>query len=214
MKPSEWMGEGLRILDFDTENRPLTYLGSDFTTGDITAIAAGFVGHPRKDIQCWCLGVECQHGDCKEYHHGVSSEQMLSDFHVMYDEAEMVTGHYLLGYDLSVVNGAMLEFGLPPLADKLVQDTKVHLKKRKYLSVSQESLGDTLGLKAPKIQMNQHKWREANRLTPEGLAMTKKRVVGDVVQHMALRKRLLELGWLNPPQMWSSSGSLEPVYAP
>ena len=29
----------LRVLDFDIENRPLSYLGSDFTTAEVTAIA-------------------------------------------------------------------------------------------------------------------------------------------------------------------------------
>lgn len=196
-----WKGPGLRILDFDTENRPLSYLGSDFTTGDVTAIAAGFIGRPRKEIQCWLLGRDDQ-------------EQMLADFHAMYDEADMVTGHYIIGYDLPVLNGAMMEFGLPPLANKLAHDTKIHLKRRKYLSVSQESLGAMLGVRAPKVSMNQHTWRMANRLTPEGIALTEKRVIGDVVQHMALRKALLAEGWLNPPQMWASSGSPEPAYSP
>ena len=56
-----------------------------------------------------------------------------------------------------------------------------------------------LGIDAPKVQMDQKKWREANRLTPEGIALTKERVVGDVIQHMELRNALIELGWLDPP---------------
>jgi hypothetical protein len=80
----------------------------------------------------------------------------------------MVTGHFLLGHDLPMIAGALLELGMPPLPDMLVQDTKVHLLRMKGISKSQESLGAMLGLESPKVQMNQAKWRAANRLTPEG----------------------------------------------
>ena len=61
-----------------------------------------------------------------------------------------------------------------------------------------------LGLNYPKVKMDQTKWRSANRLTPEGLALTRERVVGDVLQHIELRQRLLDLGYLCPPTLWSS----------
>jgi hypothetical protein len=83
-----------------------------------------------------------------------------------------------------------------------VQDTKVDLKPFDALSKSQESLAGMLGIDAPKIQMDQTKWRAANRLTPEGVALTKERVSGDVVQHMQLRDALIEAGMLNPPELW------------
>ena len=212
--PFEWKGTGLRILDFDTENRPLSYLGSDFTTGDVTAIAAGWVGEPKSRIKVWCLGVPCYHGACQDTHFGVSYTEMFNGFLEMFEEADMVTGHFIRGYDLPVLNGALLEFGYAPLRDILTHDTKLDLRKRKYLSASQESLAGTLGVAAPKVQMDQTKWRAANRLIPEGIDLTRERVVGDVIQHMALREALLHNGWLDAPRMWRSSGSTEGVYTP
>lgn len=178
-----------RILDFDIENRPLSYLGMDFTTADITAIAAGWVG--EKDVKVWLLGE-------------VSTEEMLLGFKALYDEADMVTGHFIRDHDLPHINAALMEFGLPLLGPKLTSCTKRDLRKRKGISASQESLSGMLGVKAPKIQMDQASWRAANRLTPEGLALTKRRVVGDIKQHKALRVALLEAGMLKKPRVWES----------
>jgi hypothetical protein len=208
-----WTGDGLAILDFDIENRPLSYLGSDYTTGEVTAIAWQVVGKPRT-ADCVVLGVSCQHPGCDDVHCGETLEEVLSRFVAAYDEADMVTGHYIRGHDLPVLNGALLELGRAPLGDKLTHDTKNDLVNRKYLSASQENLGATLGLRAPKVKMDQAKWREANRLTPEGVELTKKRVVGDVRQHIELRQRLLEIGALRPPVMWSGRASKSTRYTP
>jgi hypothetical protein len=50
--------------------------------------------------------------------------------------------------------------------------------------------------------MGQHSWRTSNRLAPEGLRATEKRVVGDVVDHMRLRPELLKRNLLKPPRIW------------
>ena len=178
----------LSVLDFDIENRPLSYLGMDFTTAEITAIAASFVG--EKKVHVWLLGVD-------------DPINMLNGFRALYDRADCVTGHYIRKHDLPIINGAMLEAGLPALTAKLSSDTKLDLLKRGGVSASQESLADMLGVEAPKEQMNQGKWRAANRLTPEGIKETRRRVVGDVRQHKEMRARLVELGWLGPPKTWS-----------
>ena len=168
-----------RILHIDLENRPLAYLGQDFTTGEITAIAVSWADSP--DVRCWLLGVD-------------SPRMMLQNFCAFYARAEMVTGHYILRHDLPLLNGAMLEHGLAPLAPVYVSDTKIHLVKRKYLSASQEALSGMLGLAEQKHHLSNHDWREANRLTPEGIVATRTRVIDDVRQHKALRRELLLRG--------------------
>jgi hypothetical protein len=50
--------------------------------------------------------------------------------------------------------------------------------------------------------MSQPEWREANRLTPEGLKHTKRRVAGDVRQHKELRLRLQQTRMLKAPRVW------------
>lgn len=177
----------LAILDFDLEARPLSWYGGDFVTKEITAIGAQFVGAKRG--KCWLLGRD-------------DPNEMLAEFREWFDRADIVTGHYILGFDLPLLQSAMIEYGLPPLTPKLAQDTKVHLLKFHGLSKSQENLGALLRLEHPKVQMDQAKWREANRLTQKGLALTRKRVMGDVAQHIELRQRLLDLGMLGEPRKW------------
>jgi hypothetical protein len=95
-----------------------------------------------------------------------------------------------------------------------VQDTKTQLVRRKGISGSQESLAAMLLLEHDKVQMNQIKWRAANRLTPEGLALTRERVVGDVKQHMEMRRKLLDLGYLSAPVIWRGGTAPVEQYTP
>jgi hypothetical protein len=191
-----WTAKPGRVLDFDCEARPLHWYGVDFVSKEITAIAAKFVGEKGEHV--WLLGQD-------------DPVDMLEGFRELYDQADVVTGHYIMGFDLPLISGAMTEYGLPKLGGKLAHDTKVHLIKRHGLSSSQENLGAMLGLKHPKVQMDQQRWRAANRLTAEGLRMTRERVVGDVRQHIELRQRLIDLGYLGPPRVWGAGGGVRAV---
>lgn len=175
----------LRILDFDIENRPLTYLGGDFTTAEVTAIAASY--GPRRPVHCWLLGRD-------------DPIDMLECFLELYDRADVVTGHYIRAHDLPIINGALMEYGMPTLGPKLTSDTKLDLKRRKDISASQESLAGMLGLARGKVHMTQTDWRSANRL--EQIQLAEKRVVGDVRQHQQLRLAMIEAGILGPPKVW------------
>lgn len=189
-----------RVLDFDIENRPLSYLGSDFTTAEVTAIAWAWCDRPE-DVTVYLLGE-------------TDLRDILHSFVQVYAAADMVTGHYIIGHDLPMLNGALMECGMEPLRDKLVQDTKVHLVSLKGISKSQESLGAMFHLDAPKVQMNQSKWRAANRLTPEGLNEVRQRVTGDVRQHIELRRTLLDRQLLRAPSMWRSGSARTVEYQP
>jgi len=187
-----------RVLDFDIENRPLSYLGSDFTTAEVTAIAWAW---DPSDVTVRLLG-EAELPD------------ILREFVAAYEQADLVTGHYIKGHDLPMLNGALMECRMPPLPDKLVCDTKCDLMRSKGLSLSQESLGAMFRLEHAKVQMNQSKWRAANRLTPDGLKEVRERVTGDVRQHMALRAELLKHGYLAAPKLWRSGSARVEAYVP
>lgn len=178
----------LRVLDFDIENRPLAYWYDGATTAEITAIAACWMGEP-KSMHVWLLGQD-------------DPWDMLRGFVDLYDEADMVTGHYIRRHDLPVLNGAMLEAGLPPLAEKLTSDTKMDLVKRKDLSASLEELAVMFGLQARKAHMSNSDWREANRLKPAGIRKAKERATGDVRLHMEIYGKLVAGGYLSAPKMW------------
>ena len=181
-------GSAFRWLDFDLENRPLSYAGNDWTTAEVTAIAWSWCD--QKTVHCRALGE-------------VSMKEMLTTFLVAYNAADGVTGHYIRKHDLPILNGALLEAKLPHLEAKLTCDTCLDLVKKKDMSASQESLGAMYGTSHRKEHMSQPDWREANRLTPAGLKETRRRVIGDVKQHRALREKLLEAGVLGPPRVWS-----------
>lgn len=187
--PLQWTEpKPLRWLDFDIENRPINYMGGDFTGSDITAIAAGWCD--EKKVRCWALGE-------------VTTETMLREFSAIYAQADGVTGHYIRNHDLPIINGALIEFGFPTLGAKLSCDTKNDLIKRKDVSASQESLAAILGVDASKYHMTQPMWRAANRLEAEGITLTKKRVIDDVIQHRAMREALLARRMLKSPKVWS-----------
>jgi hypothetical protein len=188
----KFSGQAARILDFDSEARPLSWYGGDFVTKELTAIAAKFIGEDKMHV--WVLGPD-------------KTEDMLAGFVKLYNQADIVTGHFIRGYDLPVVNGALVEHDMEPLHDKMSHDTKLDLIKFSGLSKSQENLGAMLGLVHPKVQMDQAKWRAANRLTRAGIRLTKQRVCGDVEQHIEMRQRLLDMGLLGPPKVWRSTSS-------
>lgn len=181
----------LRLLDLDIETRRVGFhTGGKFAPDgcEPVAIACSWVG--QRDVRVWLLG---------EY----QLPEMLGWFARLYQEADVVTGHYLRKFDLPILNGAMLEHGLPPLGRKLVSDTKEDLVSFAGLSKSQENLSRMLSLAEQKFHMADADWRDVARLTPDGMAEAKKRVAGDVRQHKRLRRTLVEAGWLKAPRGWS-----------
>ena len=190
----------MRILDFDVEARPLHWISGDYVSKEITAMAWAWTDTPE-DVTCYLLGE-------------VDPRDMLRAFLDVYAQADMVTGHFIRGYDLPMVNGALTEYQLPALGEKLSHDTKIDLIRRQGLSSSQENLGAMLRLHHPKVKMDQAKWRDANRLTPEGRKLARERVTGDVRQHIEMRQRLLALGYLSAPKMWNPGTAPIDTYTP
>lgn len=188
----------LRILDLDIENRPLTYWQPDRPTADITAIAWMWADD-HESLTVRALGE-------------VSQRKMLQDFAEVYAQADIVTGHYLTRHDLPIINGALYEHGLPLLGSKRASDTKTHMFTKADIPATQEYLLELLdpqcplGIELVKYHMTQDKWRRANRLTKEGIALTKKRVTTDVHAHVHMREAMLDRGWLGFPTIWSPGG--------
>lgn len=190
----------LKILDFDIENRPLHYWFDGNTTAEITVIAWAWWNRDGKH------GPVRYRSLAPPPHHVSSADDMLLDFLDAYNEAEMVTGHFIRGHDLPLINAGLMEAGFSVLSEKLTSDTKLDLTKRKYLSVSQKNLSEMLGVEKPKVPMPMVSWRESNRLTPDGIELAVARAVGDVLQHMELRSVLLDRNLIAPPRLWTPGG--------
>ena len=189
-----------RILDFDCENRPLSYLGSDFTTPELTGVAWKFIGTKGKP-DALCMG-EVVGTDIAGNKRVITGQTMLLGFLAAYVQADIITGHNIRKHDLPLLNASLLEQGLSPLPAKMTCDTYADLKRRSPGFASQATLSEMLGVRSPKVGMSTVAWRNANRLNG-GVEQTRKRVVGDVVQHIEMRARLLELGWLRAPRLWT-----------
>lgn len=196
-----------RILDFDVECRPIAWYGGDFVTKQPTAIAWKFIGE-RGALQVAVIGESDRSSRVL-----LEEVIMLEKFRVAYDAADMVTGHYVRGFDLPTLNAAYDRLGLPILGPKLAQDTKGDYITTSGISKSMENLGAMYELKHPKVGMNTALWGKGNMLLPEGIKATRKRVVGDVREHIELREEMLRRGTLGPGRVWES-GSQRESYHP
>lgn len=177
----------LKVLDFDIENRPLSYWYSR-PTAEITAIASAW----SDDLSTFRVDLL---GD-------VHPVEMLEAFVDRYNEADIVTGHYIRKHDLPMINGALMEYGMSPLSPKLTCDTRLDMYKKGDIPATQEYLCELLGIPIPKVHMTQYQWRKANRLSEGGLKAAESRVTNDVLQHILLRNKMLELGLLKAPRVW------------
>src|SRR5574338_21807 len=180
---------GGRVLHFDIENAPLTYYAPDYPTSQITAIASAFADDPQGSMHACLLGE-------------TDIPTMLRFFVERYNEAEIVSGHYVIKHDLPIINAMLIEHGMDPLSPKLVSDTKQHLVKFSDLPKNQEFLLDLFGTETHKYHMTQYDWRQANRFTLEGLDRTRKRVTSDVQGHIEMRKALLDRRLISVPKEW------------
>lgn len=195
------------ILDFDCECRPIAWYGGDQVTKQPTAIAWKWVGSEYHSV--------AYIGESDRSSHVIDEEiLMLEAFRDAYEDADIVTGHYIRGFDLPLLQGAMMRLGLPLLGPKLAQDTKNDLVAAQGISKSQENLGAMYELEHPKVGMNTALWGLGNMLIPEGIEATIDRVVGDVIQHVALRREMLALGHLGPPRLYDGHDGTLPGYVP
>lgn len=180
--------KSLRILDFDTECRPMHY--SEWRPESmITAIAWSWV--------------EDDFVDDRMLKRGLKNEiSMLLSFLAAYESADIVTGHYIRKHDLPLLNDHSLRLLGKPIAAKMTQDTMSDLTSVKSLGKSQDNLAVTLGLDEQKHHMTGADWRFANSLDPRGVDLARTRVVNDVKQHKAIRRALLDRHALGQPRLW------------
>lgn len=177
----------IRILNFDCEARPLGWYGGDFTHKEVTVIG-------------WCvLGEEPEARALTKDDR--TRRRMLLAFRKEYDAAELIVGHYIRKFDLPLVSAMLAEIGEPPLGPKLTHDTKQDLISLHGVSKSQENLSALLGFDGKK-HLTTQEWREANRLTPEGIRTGVERAIADVVQNMRLYEELKARSLLRPPRVW------------
>jgi hypothetical protein len=138
-------------------------------------------------------------------HYDWPREELASAFAALVTTPNIiVTGHWVTGFDLPLGNGALMRENLPAIrVSLLASDTKTHLVKSAGRSLSQKNLSADLGVSAPKVDVTLRAWEDFNLRVPGNRQKGIDRVTGDVRQHLEMRARLIELGWLGPAQYWN-----------
>lgn len=182
-----------RTLDFDLETVAAGFADPDWVPQTVTAWAA-----------CWTDddNVVVRALPPVDFYDLDARRRFLQPLAALIADAGVVTGHNIIRFDLPVLNADLMRVGLPPLEPVMVQDT-IRLPKSKGFKKGQDVLSAVLGVEAEKLPLHWGAWAAA--YADDSLATVKARVVGDVRQHMQLRERMREQGWLMTPKMWRSS---------
>lgn len=172
-----------RILDWDLECVAAGFGDPSFVPTKVTVIAWSWVG---EDHVSWATRLE-------------DADAMFSRFLDAYNEADVVTGHNLIRFDLPVLQADLLRHGFPKLKPVLVQDT-IRIVKTKGFKKGQDNLSALLANPIQKMPLNWQEWQDAYE--ESDWATVVERCVSDVKGHKILRERMLDLGWLRPAVMW------------
>ena len=188
-----------RLVCFDCENRPLAYWYDGETTSEITAF--GWKWSDENEVHTMLLRrdgrFDVSWGSTRSDSHAYMT------FHGVLCDAKIVYGHNIRKHDLKMTNAALMRRKLPTLPSLLTSDTLRDIPGRAGLSASLENLAAMYELEGEKYTMTQPAWEKANRLSPDGMELARKRVVADVLLQEKLRAKLLDLGILEPPKRWS-----------
>ncbi len=172
-----------RCLDFDLEAVAAGYGDPEWVPQKVTAIAWS-----------WC---DEEHVSFATRLDGV--DYMLESFREAYDQADQITGHNVLRYDLPTLNSDMLRNGYPSLGAKLVQDT-IRIVKTKGFKKGQDNLSSLVFNPIQKMPLNWQEWQDAYEESDWQTVVD--RVTSDVRGHKILRERMLERGWVRPAVVW------------
>lgn len=184
----------LRIAFIDLECKPGHWIGGDFVSRILTAVA--FTGLESDDV-----------GVYDHYDHTLAD---LADIAAdVYETSDIIVGHYERGFDLPLINGMLEREGFRPLPPKLTLDTKLDRIKTLGRSQSQKNLSADYGLDNPKIDVTLRAWEGFNDREPEYRDIVRERVEQDVRQCRALYIAQRDLGMLGEPKVMSfrSGGS-------
>lgn len=180
----------LKILDIDAECQPGHWIAQDWTSKMITAVAWKWIGKGKVEVRT---------------HYDTTPEDMSLLVAAAIEQADMVTGHYIRGFDLPLINGHLLRCGCRPLRPVLAHDTKLDLVKTSGRSLSQKNLAAQIGVSKPKIDVTLTEWEGFNTLAPGFRQKGIDRVRGDVLQNIEMREKLIALEWLGPPKRWRAT---------
>lgn len=115
-------------------------------------------------------------------------------------EADVLTGHNIIRYDLPVLNAEIMRSAGKPLDPIMAEDT-IRLPKTKGLKKGLDNLSHILGVPASKLPLNWAEWDEAYE--EKGWPEVIRRCESDVVLHKQERQAAIDAGWSKPARRWT-----------
>lgn len=182
----------MRILDFDIETLAAGFADPAWVPNKITCIAWSWIGYDQVNSV-----ISTQMG----FFTPSIRKAMLEQFLPIYHQADMVTGHNLLRFDLPALNSECMRLGLGKLPPKLVQDTMRALGKTKGFKKGQDNVAGLLKTETRKQSMDWQQWEDAYE--DPSWQTVRDRAESDVRMHKEMRARMLEEGWRIKPVTWT-----------
>lgn len=179
-----------RILDFDLETVAAGYADPQWVPHTVTCWACAWADDGQVTVEALPPGL---------FYDLAARREFIRPLVERVAEADIVTGHNLLRFDLPVLNAECLRVGLPPLPAVAVQDT-IRLPRSKGFKKGQDNLGHVLGLREEKLPLSWAEWAAA--YAEPDLVTVKERCASDVRMHLRMREAMLERGWLRAPRAW------------
>ncbi len=173
-----------RILDWDLESRAIGFADPEWVPQEVTAIAWSWIGEEHVSYATLLDG----------------ADYMFGAFLDSYKQADVITGHNMLRFDLPVLQADLLRSGFRKLTAIRVQDT-IRIVKTKGFKKGQDNISSLLKNPIPKHSLNWQEWREAYEESDWRTVVD--RVCDDVRQHKIMRERMIAKGWLKPTVVWS-----------
>jgi len=180
-----------KILDFDLETVAAGFADPEWVPQKITCVAWSWVGSEEVVSR-----IATSEG---LFRRPERRRKMLIPLLEAIAEAEMLTGHNIIRFDLPVLNAECMRLGLPILEATLVQDT-IRLRRTKGFKKGQDNLVALTGVPIPKLSLSWQEWQLAYE--EKGWATVVERCVTDVKGHKLMRQELLDRGWLKEPVKW------------
>lgn len=172
------------ILDWDLESRAIGFADPEWVPQEVTAIAWSWIGDEHVSYATLLDG----------------QDYMFGSFLDAFKQADVITGHNMIRFDLPVIQADLLRCGFPKLTPVKVQDT-IRIIKTKGFKKGQDNLSVLLHNPVMKQELNWQEWHDAYKESDWRTIID--RVTSDVRQHKILRARMLELGWLREAVLWS-----------
>lgn len=182
----------LRILDFDIETIAAGFDDPQWVPQKITCVAWSWIGSDEIESR-----IATSEG---LFRRPERRRKMLVPLLEAIDEADMLTGHNILRFDLPILEAECRRLNLPSLPEKRVQDT-IRLGKTKGFKKGQDNLSALTEVPIPKLALSWQDWQLAYE--EKGWATVKERCESDVEGHKLLRQEMLDRGWLKEPVRWS-----------